>query len=189
MERPALRPGAEARRVDGVGWGPQTPGVSTLRERLADVPSGGTLRWIGLRPARGEAMREVDEARATVGRGLEGDRWRGRANGNRQVSLIQAEHLPVIARLLGREAVPPALVRRNLVVGGVNLEALRRLRFRIGEVVLEGSGACAPCAKMDDALGPGGFIAMMGMGGIVARVLEGGRLRVGDPIEALGWPD
>ena len=160
----------------------------TLRELIAHVPQQGRVTWIGLRPSREEPVEAVREVEAVAGRGLVGDRYRGRGErGKRQVSLIQAEHLPVVASLLGRP-VDPALLRRNLVVEGINLEALRRLRFRVGEVVLEGSGPCAPCSKMDTRLGEGGYAALMGMGGIVARVIEGGSLRLGDPVVGLGWP-
>ena len=154
----------------------------TLRELIAHVPQRGRVRWIGLRPSRDEPMRAADEAEAVVGRGLVGDRYRGRGErGKRQVSLIQAEHLPVVASFLERDAIEPALLRRNLVVEGINLKALQRLRFRIGSVVLEGSGPCAPCSKMDRRLGEG-------MGGIIARVVEPGTIRVGDEVVALGWP-
>lgn len=81
----------------------------------------------------------------------------------------------------------PALLRRNLVVEGINLKALQRLRFRVGDVMLEGSPA-APCSKMDGRLGEGGYAALQGMGGIIARVVEGGAVQVGDEVVALGWP-
>lgn len=161
----------------------------TLRERLARVPQVGALRWIGLRPAREAPMRVVEEARALEGRGLEGDRAaeRGKIGGKRQVTLVQHEHLDVVAALTGRPSVEPERLRRNLVVGGVNLVALKRMRFAVGdEVVLEGSGPCEPCAKMDAALGDGGFHAMRGHGGITARVVRGGHVRIGDAVRALG---
>ncbi len=122
-----------------------------------------------------------------AGRGLEGDRY-ARKNGKRQVSLIQAEHIPVIASLVGREVLPQML-RRNLVVEGIPLRALMRLRFRIGDAVFEGSCSCDPCSRMEEALGEGGYASMQGMGGILARVIEGGRIAVGDDIVSLGHPD
>ncbi len=92
----------------------------------------------------------------------------------------------LIGALLGRPTLEPALLRRNLVVRGVNLVSLKGLRFRIGEdVLLLATGPCEPCSKMDRALGEGGFHAMRGHGGITARVLLGGLLGVGDPV----WVD
>ena len=148
------------------------------------LPQTGRLVWIGLSPGRKEPILEVEEAEARVGTGLESDRHsKGRPGGKRQVTLIQAEHLPVIAALVGdSEPIPPGLVRRNLVVAGINLLALKNRRFRVGAALLEGTGPCHPCSRMEANLGPGGFNAMRGHGGITARVLEGGWIYVGDEI-------
>jgi MOSC domain-containing protein YiiM len=162
--------------------------VLSLRERLLIVPQVGRLEWIGARHAHGEPMVELDEAELAAGRGLVGDRAaRAKVGGKRQVTLLQHEHLPVIAAFSGQKALAPALLRRNLVISGVNLVALKGLRFALGdEIVLEGTGPCEPCSKMDEALGPGGFQAMRGHGGITARVVQGGRARRGDKVRALG---
>jgi MOSC domain-containing protein YiiM len=142
--------------------------------------------WIGVRPAYEAPMVVLAEGRALEGRGIEGDRAAEKAGGKRQVTLVQAEHLSVVAKLVGRSDVGPALLRRNLVIVGINLRSLERMRFAIGgEVLLEGSGPCEPCAKMDAALGLGGFQAMRGHGGITARVLSGGRFAIGDAVHAV----
>ena len=85
--------------------------------------------------------------------GLEGDRFSGKSGNPRQVTLIQQEHLDVIAACLHRDAIPPAVLRRNIVVSGINLLALKHKTFRIGEAVLEFSGLCHPCSKMERELG------------------------------------
>ncbi|MDZ5461408.1 MOSC domain-containing protein [Azohydromonas lata] len=164
-----------------------------LRELVARVPAPGRLEEIWLRTARGTAAVGVAEAVAMDGRGLQGDRSAaGRGGGRRQVTLIQAEHLPVLAALLGRPALPASLLRRNLVVSGLNLLAARSplpavpLRLWLGdEVELEITGPCEPCSRMEEALGPGGYAAMRGHGGVTARVLRGGRLRVGDAVRCV----
>ena len=157
---------------------------SPLGKLMATLPRGGRVEWIGLRPARDSAMVQVDEVEAASGGGLAGDRYKG-GSGKRGITLIQAEHLPVIAGLSGHAQVEPATLRRNLVVSGIPLVALKGRRFRIGELVLEGTELCDPCSRMEEALGPGGFNAMRGHGGLCARIIEGGTLRVGDPVEAL----
>lgn len=159
--------------------------MPTLLERMADVRAVGTLRWIGVRPGHDVPMIALERATVIEGRGIDGDRATKTAkpSGKRHVTLIQAEHLPVIAALTGHAAVEPASLRRNLVVSGINLVALKGLRFRIGaSVVLEGTGPCEPCAKMDAALGDGGFQAMRGHGGLTARVIEGGVIAIGDRV-------
>jgi MOSC domain-containing protein YiiM len=148
-------------------------------ERLKVVPQVGALTWLGVRPERGAPMRPSEELELVADRGIVGDRYR--AGGNRQVTLIQAEHLPVIAAFTGG-AVTPELVRRNLVVSGVNLLSLQKQRFAIGDVILIGTGPCAPCDKMDAALGAGGFQAMRGHGGICARIERSGVIRRGDRV-------
>lgn len=153
---------------------------AALRELAANFPRAGTLRWIGLRPASGMPMLAVASVEARAGAALAGDRYPG--SGRRQVTLIQAEHLPAIAALAGHAEIDPAWLRRNLLIAGINLQALMAARFRIGDVLLQGSGFCEPCARMEQALGAGGYAAMLGHGGITARILESGTLRVGDVV-------
>jgi len=158
---------------------------SALARMMAVLPRAGRIDWIGLRPRRDVPMREVDEAVATAGKGLLGDRFSGSGTGKRGITLIQAEHLPAIAALSARPDLSPALLRRNVVVSGVPLVALKGRRFRVGEVLLEGTAPCDPCSRMEQALGPGGFNAMRGHGGLCARILEGGTIRLGDAVVVL----
>lgn len=148
----------------------------------APVAGPGRVEWIGLRPRRRAALVAVDEARAEAGRGLAGDRMFETGSDRRQVTLVQAEHLPAVALLAGVSSVTPGQLRRNLLVSGVNLQALKNRRFRVGAVLLEGSGDCHPCSRMEENLGRGGYQAMRGHGGITARILESGVIRVGDPV-------
>jgi MOSC domain-containing protein YiiM len=160
------------------------PADSELGRLMAALPRPGRVEWIGLRPARGQVMHEVAEVEAVTGKGLVGDRYAS-GSGKRGVTLIQAEHLPVIAALSGHDSVPASLLRRNLVVSGLPLVALKERRFRIGDVVLEGTDDCDPCSNMEKALGPGGFNAMRSHGGLCARIIEGGVIRLGDAVVAL----
>ncbi|MBR7618589.1 MOSC domain-containing protein [Phenylobacterium sp. 20VBR1] len=154
--------------------------------RLMTAPvRAGSITWIGLRPAAHAPMTPVPSATLVASQGMEGDRYRTRNNGGRQVTLIQAEDLAAIASYLGRDAVGPEALRRNIVVRGINLLALKEKRFRLGGALLAYSGECHPCSRMEAILGTGGYNAVRGHGGITARILDGGAVRVGDSLEVL----
>ena len=197
-----LAPSADSGRVSGVtvssircGYPPLVPIIlnpahphpmSDLHALLAAFPRSGRLEWIGLRPEQRAVVQTPPSVIAVAGQGLEGDHYRARHRGTRQVTLIQAEHLAVIGALLGRAPLEPAILRRNLVVSGINLLALKGRHFRIGEAVLEGSGLCHPCSRMEEVLGAGGYNAMRGHGGLTARVVRSGHLALGDIVIELG---
>ena len=155
---------------------------SPLRALMETFPRAGKLEWIGLRPARRVPLQSFNHVEVLADHGLVGDHKAQRAGGKRQVTLIQREHLDAVAALLGRDAVDPALLRRNLVVSGINLLALHDAPFDIGGVLFEGAGLCEPCSRMEEALGAGGYNAMRGHGGIIARVIASGVIRVGDAV-------
>lgn len=162
----------------------ESPALARL---MAHLPQVGRLDAIWLRPDRNTPSQSVASVEVVVDQGLTGDRYRGRsAGGKRQVTVIQAEHLPAIAALSGQPALSAALLRRNLVISGLPVNALKGRIFRIGdEVLLEWTETCDPCSRMEAALGPGGYNAMRGMGGICTRVRAGGRIQVGDRVVAV----
>ena len=148
----------------------------------ARFPAAGRVEWIGVRSRRGQPVEVLEKVQAIPDRGLADDHAARRSGGRRQVTLMQSEHLPAIGAL-ARCAPKPDLLRRNLVVSGINLRALVGRRFRVGAALFEGTGDCPPCRAMEAALGFGGPDAMAGMGGVTARVLQGGWIRLGDPVQ------
>jgi len=169
----------------------------SLHQLVQQFAHPGRLDAIFLRPGRREPVKAVQQAQALVDRGLSGDRaadktpWRPGGN-KRQVTLIQAEHLPAIAAFTRQAQVDPASLRRNLLVSGLNLLATKAMFkdepmiVRIGQdVVLEITGPCEPCSRMEEILGAGGSNAMAGHGAMTARVLSDGMRQVGDAITCL----
>ena len=152
--------------------------ISTLIEHFSKA---GTVEWIGVRPARKEPLISLDEAQVTL-TGIKGDHRN--KPGKRTITLIQAEHLDVIASLCANELAPidPARLRRNIAIRGISLLGLRNKEFRIGTALLRGSGLCAPCSRMETELGYGGYNAMRGHGGICAEVLEEGTVQIGQTV-------
>ncbi|MCA8991002.1 MAG: MOSC domain-containing protein [Planctomycetaceae bacterium] len=152
-------------------------------ELAAVLPQVGSVKWIGVAAERRASINSLQEVLARVGTGLDGDHHcRRKPGGKRQVTLIQWEHLPAVASVLGRSEVRPEELRRNIVVSGINLLALKGKRFRVGKCALEYTGPCVPCSLMEENLGPGGFNAMRGHGGITAQVVSEGLIRIGDSV-------
>ena len=158
--------------------------MMTLAQLLRNLPQRGQVVWLGVRPAKRAPMNTAQEVMAAAHKGLIGDRYANKS-GSRQVTLIQAEHLVAVGSMLGTTAIAPERVRRNIVVQGINLLALKDKRFQIGNAVFECSGLCHPCSRMEQTLGEGGYNAMRGHGGITARVVEGGKIPLYAPVFAI----
>lgn len=163
--------------------------AETLQAMMARHAGPGRVVWIGLRTGRRMPMQEAGRAEI-LAIGIEGDRRAlpdpgaapGRP-GRRAVTLLQAEHLPVIRALARAPGIGFATLRRNIAVEGIALAALKGRAIRVGTAVLRVTGACAPCSRMEEAIGPGGYTAMRGHGGVTAEVLEPGRVALGDAVE------
>jgi len=147
----------------------------------------GKLEWIGLRTERRGPVVLVDSVMALAELGLEGDHRCEKIPGSaRQVTIISREYLQQIADELGISTIDPALLRRNLVISGMDMNLLRFQRLQIGDAVIETSALCHPCSRMDEALGPGAKQAIMGRGGLCAKIVKAGRIAVGNEVVLLG---
>ncbi len=142
----------------------------------------GTVAAISVRAQRLESPIVLDQVLAIENKGLDGDRSKG---GNRQVTLIQKEHIAAIASFLGKPSIEFMLTRRNILVEGINLIALKGKQFQIGEAIFEYSDECHPCSRMEEALGEGGYNAMRGHGGITARIIKSGLISNGDAVRVV----
>ncbi|WP_019530584.1 MOSC domain-containing protein [Dasania marina] len=157
-----------------------------LFARYAQHLPPGTLRWIGLRPKHRAAMLSVANCLALKELGLEGDHRSSKTPGSgRQVTLISKEFIQQIAQHRQLSHLDPAMLRRNLVIEGININALRHQQFTIGEVLFEATALCHPCSRMEQALGKGGVAAMLGYGGLCCKILSSGTIKVGDSLKVI----
>ena len=156
-----------------------------IKELINHLPQTGTLEWIGVRPQRKMPLESLEEVKVTLEGGLEGDHFASKFSKKRQVTLIQKEHLAGVASILGMDSISPVLTRRNLVIKGINLLSLRDRQFSIGTVVFEGTGYCHPCSRMEENLGSGGYNAMRGHGGLTAKVVKEGTIKIGDLVKLI----
>jgi MOSC domain-containing protein YiiM len=168
--------------------------MTDLRSLTAQHPRPGLIEAIVLRPAKRAPAQTVAQAEAQPGYGLLGDHRAAQERlsptaRQRELTLIQAEHLPTVAAWCGLPHIDATLLRRNLVVSGWNLLAMRSpfadrpLVWHLGdEVLISITGPCDPCSRMEQLLGPGGYNALRGHGGVTARILRGGRIQKGDAV-------
>jgi len=155
----------------------------------------GSVVSIHVAPEASALMRSVAEVRAVPGRGLEGDRYFTGLGfysprpgyGGREVTLIEVEVLEALAhgavnaegQRLGIK-LTPADSRRNLATAGVPLSHLVDREFWVGAVRMQGTRLCEPCKHLEDLTQPGVLAALVHRGGLRARILTDGTIRVGD---------
>lgn len=159
-----------------------------MKQLLEIIPQLGSIDWIGLRTEKRGIIQVVPAATISAESGLDNDHYVGKSK-KRQVTLIQAEHLAAVGAIL-KKTIDPILTRRNLVVSGINILALKNCKFAIGDdVILEYTGLCHPCSRMETNLGAGGYNAMRGHGGITAKVIQGGAIKHGDIVRFISKQD
>jgi MOSC domain-containing protein YiiM len=151
----------------------------------------GEVIAIHIASAASEPMQPLDQATAVAGAGLAGDRYHAGVGfysqvptdpGARELTLIAEEALAEVTAETGIE-IPLHEHRRNITTRGIDVDALLGQRFRIGEVVCEGVRACPPCNHLDALTGKPLLKPLAHRGGLRARIVTSGVLRVGDRIE------
>src|SRR5439155_12013079 len=162
-----------------------------LDNLMAHVPPWtGTVASIHIADQAEAPMRSVERVRAVPGKGLEGDRYfnaRGtysdRPGPGREVTLIEAEAVEAMERD-NEIAIPTGASRRNIITRGAPLNHLVGQEFDVGQVRLLGIRLCEPCSHLEGLTQKGVIAGLVHRGGLRAKVLTEGTIRVGDAIVA-----
>ncbi|SOD95114.1 MOSC domain-containing protein [Blastococcus haudaquaticus] len=160
-------------------YGVEIVGLLASPEHRYDGRPGGTV------PGQTADRRGRIEVRA--GSGIVGDRYAGRpAHRDASVTVLAAESVEALAAELDSGPLDPLLARRNVVLRGAEVEALRGQEFSLdcgeGVVVLRGGRPANPCAWLDTVLVPGAHRGMRGRAGIRCAPLTDGVLRLGPAV-------
>lgn len=157
----------------------------------------GSVVSLHIAPEASAKMQSVTEVRAVPGRGLEGDRYfagtgfysQRPSHGGREVTLIEVEAVMGLDRgVLSAKGdrlgikLSPADTRRNIATSGVPLNHLVDEEFWVGSVLMRGTRLCEPCRHLDGLTRPGVMEGLIHRGGLRARILNEGVVRVGDVI-------
>jgi len=122
---------------------------------------------------------EVEAVECVAGRGLRGDRFFGFKHDYKgQITFFSCEVFEEVCRALGVSGKQPGVTRRNVFTRGIDLNSLIGARFTLQGIEFEGVGECRPCYWMDQAIAPGAEKALKERGGLRARILSSGFLRV-----------
>jgi hypothetical protein len=131
-------------------------------------------------PAGDHPTLDVPTVRCRAGWGLEGDRFYGyRPDYQGQVTFFAWETVLAAREKFLVPALSPGAFRRNVITEGIELNELIGRRFTLGGVEFEGAGESRPCHWMNSAVAPGAEDWLRGRGGLRAKTLTDGELRVG----------
>lgn len=124
---------------------------------------------------------ETSGIECVAGRGIRDDRFFDyRQNYKGQITFFSAEVFAEMSRHFGLADKSPGVLRRNVIVSGVDLIKLIGADFELQGVQFHGAAHCAPCYWMDTAFAPGAEKFLAGRGGLRARILSDGRISLGE---------
>jgi MOSC domain-containing protein YiiM len=147
----------------------------------------GRVEAIYITDTEGVVPEPVERVAAYAGKGLEGNRYfyaDGAAPPGQALTLIAAEALEAYEDETGKR-LAAAESRRNVLVRGIDVNALVGKRFRVGGVECEGVELCEPCSHLESMTHPGVIQGMVHRAGLNADVLTDGEIAVGDDVAEL----
>jgi hypothetical protein len=131
------------------------------------------------KPAGTHPTQEVDTLDCVAGQGIRGDRFfEHKADYAGQITFFSAEVFAELCDYFNLGDRSPADLRRNVITAGVDLNTLIGEDFTVQGVRFHGTRECSPCYWMDQAYVPGTEAFLKGRGGLRAKILTGGTLRL-----------
>ncbi len=144
-----------------------------------------TVVHIFVAPKRGAPMSAEQSVEALTERGLTGDRYteeKNRRSPDYQVTFIELENIEAFTQATGLPLTPD-MPRRNIITRGIRLNGLCGKRFEVGRARFEGLELCEPCSLFASRTHREVLQFFVGKGGLRARIVSGGEIRVGDAIK------
>lgn len=150
------------------------------------MKSQGHVEFIFIRPQPSKPLLELESVMAVPGRGLQGDYYSigkqgKKSDPGREVTLIEVEAISEVEQE-HHIKLEPRETRRNIITQNVPLNQLVGMRFRVGEVILEGIRLCEPCMHLAELTQKEVIPAFVHKGGLRAQILTEGTIRIGDPV-------
>jgi MOSC domain-containing protein YiiM len=132
---------------------------------------------------------EVPRIECVAGQGIRGDRFYDfRKNYKGQITFFSSEVFEKLCANFGVKDKPAGVLRRNVIVSGVDLLSLIGREFEIQRVRFRGTQHCAPCEWMNGAFAPGAEHFLKDNAGLRAQILSDGTIAVGDAQLVLAEP-
>lgn len=126
-------------------------------------------------------VNSLESVSCVAGKGLEGDRFFDyKENFKGQATFFASEVADAVREVVPDPHFENSAFRRNIIVRGIDLNALIGKRFKIGSVEFEGTQEAKPCEWMETAVGIGAHAFLEGHGGLRVRILSSGTLEVGE---------
>ena len=145
-----------------------------------------TVVHIFVASRRGAPMSAEKCVEALTEGGLTGDRYselKNRRSPDYQVTFIELENIEAFTQATGLP-LTPEMPRRNIITRGIRLNGLCGKRFKVGRARFEGLELCEPCSLFASRTHREVLQFFVGKGGLRARIVSGGEIRVGDAIKA-----
>ena len=140
-----------------------------------------SIQSIIIRPERKATPIRVSVAKINAA-GIEGDHY-AKLEGHRQVTLIAADQLAEMASIIGFHGDAHLACRRNIMINTLPQKDLKGRHIALGDqVILEITGYCSPCNRMEENFGEGAIDAFSDKAGWVAKVISTGSISIGDAV-------